>query len=221
MHRESLALAIPPGNGDQGRDLHRLAAAPPDQARQRVGLEKLHMFLPVADDPGRRAREPEQIEIRRRKNQNAAGTQKSQEVGDELPGLEEVTLHGGVNPPWIFSLAAFLGNLGLTTTHARRERMTKMLVPLLGLFAATGPDKSVFRIDVYGSDKGRPVHRHYTGVGHIAFITSIPAVTAAVWLLKGIWDDLPGGVYSADRICEPDPFLDELARRGVELHYHE
>lgn len=138
-----------------------------------------------------------------------------------LPGLEEVTLHGGVNPPWIFSLAYLLGKMGLTTTHARRERLTRMLVPLLGLFAATGPDRSVFRIDVYGNDKGKPVHRYYTGVGHIAFITSIPAVTAAMWLLKGVWDDLPGGVYSAERICDPDPFLDELARRGVELHYHE
>jgi hypothetical protein len=79
-------------------------------------------------------------------------------------------------------------------------------------------DKSVGRIDVYGKDGGATLYKYFTYVGHIAEITSIPAYLAAKWLYAGMFDNLPGGVYSADRLLEePDGFIQAMKDKGVEI----
>jgi saccharopine dehydrogenase-like NADP-dependent oxidoreductase len=132
-----------------------------------------------------------------------------------LKGLKEVTLHGGVHPPYIAKLATLFGNLGMTTTAKKRDRVANMLTPLLGLFATGGIDKSVFRIDSFGTDKGKPVHRVYSGVGHIADITSIPCVEGGLMVARG--ELTKRGVFSAEGILDPDVFLPRIQKRGVEL----
>ena len=150
------------------------------------------------------------------------GHAESVSIPRNLPGLTEVTLHGGVKPPYIVGLVKAMSRLRLINTHARRTALAKLFHRIEGLFASEGIDRSVFRIDVYGTDKGRECHHYYTGVGHIAVITSFPCTVAALWAARGTWDDKPGGVYAAERILDdPDPFLDELSRRGIELHYFE
>ncbi|MGB4290626.1 MAG: saccharopine dehydrogenase NADP-binding domain-containing protein [Dethiobacteria bacterium] len=137
-----------------------------------------------------------------------------------LTGLTEVTLHGGVKPPYIVALVKLLSALRLTATHKRRASLARFFHRIADRFASAGIDKSVGRVDVYGFDEdGREQHRAYTYVGHIAEITSIPCLTAALRLGRGRWDHLPGGVYAPERIVEePDDFLQELIDRGVEIH---
>jgi saccharopine dehydrogenase-like NADP-dependent oxidoreductase len=147
------------------------------------------------------------------------GHAESVSVPRTLKGLKEVTLHGGTHPPYIARLATLFGNLGLTNSPEKRERMAKLLVPLEGLFATGGIDKSVFRIDAYGKKNGKPAHHYYTGVGHIADITSIPCVEGALMIARG--ELKKPGVHSAESALEPADFLPRLEKRGIDLKYYE
>lgn len=136
-----------------------------------------------------------------------------------LPGLREVTLHGGAKPAYIISLVKLLSALGLLRTHARRAALARFFHHIEGWFSSEGLDKSVGRVEVYGEENGKPCCTCFVYVGHIAEITSFPAYVAAKWLCSGKFDDKPGGVYAAERILErPDPFLEELRALGVDFH---
>ncbi len=150
------------------------------------------------------------------------GHAESVSVPRNLPGLKHVSLHGGLHPPYIARLATFLGRLGLTNTPKKREIMSKLLLPLVnaGIFSKGGIDQSVFRIDVYGEKNGQSTHHYYSGVGHIADITSIPAVEGALMIARG--ELHKPGVHSAESaIDDVDGFLNRLQSRGVKLFYHE
>jgi saccharopine dehydrogenase-like NADP-dependent oxidoreductase len=146
------------------------------------------------------------------------GHAESVAIPRNLPGLEEVTLHGGVKPNYIVKLIKAMSALGLFSTHKRRAKLAKAFHKIEGWFQSKGYDKSVGRIDVYGKDDDGGLYRYFTYVGHIAEITSIPAYLAAKWLCAGRFDSLPGGVYSADRLLEePDDFIQALKDKGVEI----
>lgn len=140
-----------------------------------------------------------------------------------LPGLRNVSLHGGTNPSWIFPFVSFLAQFGITKTHARRTATLKFMSPFLPLFSGSNdPNKSAGRIEVLGTHQGQYVERHYTYVGPIAHITSVPAYVAAKWELLGKFAHKPGGVYSPERILDdPDAFLAEVKALGVEMEYFE
>ena len=140
-----------------------------------------------------------------------------------LRGLKYVSVHGGVSPVFDVMTVRFLANLGLTKTHRRRKILFATVKPILPLFQSSkAPDKSVGRVEVWGKHKGKEKVVFYTYVGHIAFITSAPCLQTAVWLKKGKFDKLPGGVYAPERlIADPEPFLSELRKRGVEMEYFE
>ena len=139
-----------------------------------------------------------------------------------LPGLEEATLHGGVQPAYIPMLLKAFSKSGMFKTHDRRRKAANFFYRIESIFASGGLDKSVGRVDVYGIDEGRAVYRYYTYIGHIAMLTALPAVQAAWWLKQGKFNDKPGGVYSAERVLtDPDEFLTELIHRGLEIYYHE
>jgi saccharopine dehydrogenase-like NADP-dependent oxidoreductase len=140
-----------------------------------------------------------------------------------LPGLKFASVHGGAKPVFDVKVVRFLATLGLTKTHARRQRLFNIVKPILPLFQSkSAPDKSVGYVEVWGKHKGKEKRVHYTYVGHIAFITSAPCLQAAVWLAGGKFKDLPGGVYAPERLIkDPGAFLKELQGRGVEMEYFE
>jgi len=150
------------------------------------------------------------------------GHAESVSVPRSLPGLKYVSLHGGIHPPYIARLATILGRLGLTNTPEKREFLTKILLPLVnaGIFSKGGIDQSVFRIDVYGEKEGKSAHHYYSGVGHIADITSIPAVEGTLMIARG--ELHKPGVHSAESaIDNVDDFLNRVESRGVKLFYYE
>ncbi len=150
------------------------------------------------------------------------GHAESVSIPRNLKGLSEVTLHGGVQPAYIPLLIMALDKTGLFNTHARRKKAAEFFYKIESLFGAGGLDKSVGRVDVYGLNKGTTAHRTYTYIGHIGQITSIPCTVAALWELSGKFKKAPGGVYSPERLLEdPDPFLAEIMRRGVEIFFYE
>ncbi len=140
-----------------------------------------------------------------------------------LKGLDYVSVHGGVVPPFDFQLVAFLSKFGLTATHERRVRLLKAVKPIIPLFQSKkAPDKSAGRVEVWGTHNGKEKYVYYTFVGHIAFITSCPCLQTILWWRRGAFDHLPGGVYPPERLIEdPAPFLTELVDRGMGIQYHE
>ncbi|MBN1572335.1 MAG: saccharopine dehydrogenase NADP-binding domain-containing protein [Deltaproteobacteria bacterium] len=140
-----------------------------------------------------------------------------------LEGLKYASVHGGVKPVFDVMTVRLLANLGLTKTHRRRKILFAIVKPILPLFQSDkAPNKSVGRVEVWGEHKGKEKTVYYTYVGHIAFITSAPCLQAAVWLHKGKFDKLPGGVYAPERLLkDPEPFLAELRKRGVVMEYFE
>jgi len=132
-----------------------------------------------------------------------------------LPGLREVTLHGGVKPNYIVTLLRLMRALGLMATHARRTALANFFIRFEHWFSSPGLDQSVGRVEVYGRDGDARV---YCYAGHIAEITSLPAYLATKWLLKGKFDSKPGGVYAAERLLdEPSDFLRELEELGIQI----
>lgn len=149
------------------------------------------------------------------------GHAESVSIPRNLKGLTEVTLHGGVQPSYIPILVKIIDMTGLFSTHERRKAAAEFFYKIEHIFGTGGLDKSVGRVDVYGFHKGKSVHRTYTYVGHIGIITSVPCTVATLWELSGKFKSAPGGIYSAERLLEdPDPFLKELMKRGVDIFFY-
>ena len=139
-----------------------------------------------------------------------------------LPGLQEVTLHGGVKPGYIVKLIKVMSALRMLSTHKRRVRLARFFHRIEGLFGAGGIDKSVGRIDIYGQADGKQQYKYFTYVGHIAEITSIPMYLAAKWCAAGAFDALPGGVYSGESLlAQPDVFIEAMKAMGVDIYESE
>ncbi len=137
-----------------------------------------------------------------------------------LPGLEEVTLHGGVKPAYIVQLVKLMSDLRLTSSHLRRARLARFFHPLENWFSSPGLDESVGRVDVYGKNNGQVTQKTFTYAGHIAEITSLPAYLAAKWLCLGKFNDKPGGVYAPEKLLDqPDEFLDHLRSLGLKMWF--
>jgi len=135
-----------------------------------------------------------------------------------LKGLTEATLHGGVKPGYIVSLLKVMSAMGLLKTHGRRAALAKFFHRIEGWFASQGIDRSVGRIDVFGSKDGKETYKYFTYVGHIAEITSFPLYVAGKRLFKKKFAKKPGGVYSAERLLDdPRPFIADLKKMGVEI----
>ena len=135
-----------------------------------------------------------------------------------LPGLKEVTLHGGVKPNYIVGLVKCMSALKLLSTHRRRVALARFFHHIENWFSSPGLDKSVGRVEVYGEKDGRPCHKHFTYVGHIAEITSLPAYLAAKWLCSGRLSEKPGGVYAPEKLLDsPDAFIAELKHLGIDI----
>ena len=136
-----------------------------------------------------------------------------------LPGLTEVTLHGGVKPPYIVTLLKLLAALGLTSNHKKRLAAARFFHRIESWFASSGNNKSVGRVDVSGQNSsGQNEQVSFCYVGHIADITSLPCYLAAKWLAEGKWNQKPGGIYAAERLIDnPDQFIDDLENLGVTI----
>ncbi len=135
-----------------------------------------------------------------------------------LPGLEEVTLHGGTKPHYIVTLLKWMRATGAFKTHRRRAALARFFHHIESWFPSGGLDKSVGRVDIIGDKDGHETCLSYSYVGHIADITSMPVYLAAKNLCEGAYNDLPGGVYAPERLLKvPDVFLDGLKDLGIDI----
>ena len=101
-----------------------------------------------------------------------------------LPGLRRVELKGGLAEDALGRLATTLSRTGLTRTHARRERLTAILEPLMptleSLVGGAAP-ASAWRVD--GAYAGE--HRSLWGQGRMRDLTGVPLACGALLLARG------------------------------------
>ena len=135
-----------------------------------------------------------------------------------LEGVKEVTLKGGLVENYLNGLAKLVAAMGLTSTPARKQRLGKFMKRLLPLFPSDKKRSfSGARVDLTGTLEGKRVKITYAAVDHMSRLTGIPLSIGAWLMAQGKIKRL--GVYGpeAEGAVNPDEFLEELARRDVNV----
>ncbi|HLT59007.1 MAG TPA: saccharopine dehydrogenase NADP-binding domain-containing protein [Limnochordales bacterium] len=142
-----------------------------------------------------------------------------------LPGVQEVSLKGGVVEPVLHHLAAWSGRLGLTGTHRRRERMAHWLRPFIPFFSRIGtggldPGAAGLVVRVEGRKDGQPCAIESAAADTIDGLTSVPLALGALWLARNAGQRV--GVFPPEADGGPDPeqFLQDLAERGIRVAHN-
>ncbi len=101
-----------------------------------------------------------------------------------LDGLRRVDLKGGLAERPLDRLAAGVSRVGLTRTHARRERLAAVLEPLLpAIESLLGPTRaaSAWRVDGVRDGEARSLW----GQGRMRDLTGVPLACGALLLARG------------------------------------
>jgi len=126
--------------------------------------------------------------------------------------VANVSLKGALVPDWNNALCSVFARLGLIGTPAKNLRVARIIHSIEGIFRLGGVPASGARVDVIGRKDGQPRTVSFAAAETMGKITGIPAAIGARWLLEG---KLPKGAFAPEGCLEPDPFLAELARRGI------
>lgn len=135
--------------------------------------------------------------------------------------LKEVTLKGTVLPLVTNDLAKLFSKLKMTATVERRARVAKYahaILPFLNkLPLLKAPAISGLRVDVYGTSSGQPSHFVARTNDHMDRLTAIPASVGASLLASDSSERY--GAHSPEGFFEPEVFLEELAKRQIQIVY--
>lgn len=137
-----------------------------------------------------------------------------------IPNLRHVTLRGGLMERPLIKLVLGLNAIGLTKTPSRRERLLRMLRPLIPtmqrIFAPPQPISGAYVV-VRGEKAGVPAEVRFSIVERMAPLTAIPL--AVVTLMVGSGQVSHPGVIPPEAPAGPDPelFLREIEARGLKV----
>ena len=137
-----------------------------------------------------------------------------------FPGVEEVTLKGGLAEPFINWLSIVTTRTGLTRSPRGKAALGRIFRPLLPLLQRIGPKKvpaSGLHVRVEGLLDGQPTRVTVRAVGSMADLTSVPLAVGALLLGQGAVR-LPGvHAPEAPGLFDVESFLQELKARGVTI----
>ena len=138
-----------------------------------------------------------------------------------IPGLQEVSLRGGLTEPFLNWLAAVVARLGLTNTPGKKQTLGRLLKPLLPLLEKAGkPSRPVSgaHVEVRGEKDGHRARVRLAAADRMMNLTGLPLSVAT--LMLGRREIGHPGVIAPEAEGGPDPdrFLEELAARGVVTH---
>lgn len=126
-----------------------------------------------------------------------------------------VSLKGALTPEWNNALADLFVRLRLTATPQRIETLTRVVHKVEHILGAGGVPFSGARVDVFGEKDGKPCTCSYRTVDKMRRLTGIPAAIGAWMLARG--QISAKGVYAPEGCLEPQPFFEELAKRGIKV----
>jgi len=136
-----------------------------------------------------------------------------------FPGVETVTLKGGLTEDYLNTLAILLNRLRLSSTHRMRSAIGSLLKPVLPLLARIGGHAhpcSAVRVDVRGTKNGTQEDLTYGAAEHMDILTGVPLAIGALMLGRG--EVTERGVLAPEACLQPDRFLDELAKRSIAIY---
>lgn len=126
-----------------------------------------------------------------------------------------VSLKGALVPDWNNKILEVFSALGLINTPTRMERMARLIHSIEGIFRVGGVACSGARVTVKGRKDGQPKTISYAVADRMGRLTGIPASIGAQWLAQGL---IPHkGAFAPEGCIEPEPFLEELAKRGIKV----
>ncbi|BAS28250.1 saccharopine dehydrogenase [Limnochorda pilosa] len=137
-----------------------------------------------------------------------------------LPGVEEVSLRGGLSEAFLNWLATALARGGLTRSARGKALLGSTVKPLLPLLERIGPAGASFsglHVVVEGVLREKPTRVTVRAIGHMADLTGVPLAVAA--LLLGSGEARLPGVHApeAPGLFDADAVLRNLAGRGLSL----
>jgi lysine 6-dehydrogenase len=137
-----------------------------------------------------------------------------------LPGLEAVTLRGGLSEPFLTALARAVTWVGLADTPRKRSVLGRVIERALPVLERIGPPSvacSGLRVDVIGERGGRPAKVSFQAADRMENLTGIPLAIGAVLLGRGAIVAMGVMAPEAPGAVPPDLLLEELARHGVHV----
>lgn len=140
-------------------------------------------------------------------------------IPKNIPGLEEVTLKGGIWPAWLARAGISLERVGLLRGERSQKFWANFFYRVLPKLPSGKCTVSGFRIDVWGRKDGREAHRWYAGVDRMKRITSIPTAVGALMLARGEIEKR--GVFAPEALIDPDTMLSRLEPFGIKVEEHE
>jgi lysine 6-dehydrogenase len=136
-----------------------------------------------------------------------------------IPGLETLTLKGGVWPAWQGRALILMERVGLFRSERSQKFWADLMCRVLPKLPSGKFTVSGFRVDVHGEKDGRPAHYWYTEVGPMVPATGIPAALGALMLAEGKISQR--GVFPPEAVIDPDPFFASLEPYGLKAESHE
>lgn len=137
-----------------------------------------------------------------------------------FPGVEEVTLKGGLAEPFLNWLSVVTARTGLTRSHRGKALLGTVFRPLLPLLQRVGPRRapaSGLHVVVEGLLDGKPARVTVRAVGPMDALTSVPLAVGALLLGRGTVY-LPGvHAPEAPGLFDVEAFLAELVTRGLTI----
>ena len=104
---------------------------------------------------------------------------------------KNISLRGGICPPWNSKLLRIIRSLGFTGSRERINFAAGFIHGINRIISIGGVKKSGLRIDVIGKENGQERHLVFNMVDRFRPLTAIPCAVGALMLLEGKIKQLP------------------------------
>jgi lysine 6-dehydrogenase len=128
-----------------------------------------------------------------------------------LRGLREVEVKGGLVPSWQNGLGRLFVKLRLTTTPARRRRLSKFLHSIEGIFRSGGVECSAVRVEAHGPSGSLVL----AAADRMGRLTGMPAAQCAEAMATG--EVGIAGCYAPEGCLDASRFLRALGSKGLKV----
>jgi len=137
-----------------------------------------------------------------------------------MDGLRNVTLRGYLLPHEIQNLVRAFIVLEMVDNERKIDVLSDLLQPLLPVLSNLGekaaPPLSGIKVEVTGTLGTETKTVSLCSVDSMERLTGIPPALAALNVLGGEWELLPG-VHAPESYIEPEAFIRQLAEREIEV----
>ncbi len=129
--------------------------------------------------------------------------------------VKNVTVRGGISPPWNNRTLRIVRSLGFTNSRERIDSVARLIHRTQRLFSIGGVAHSGLRIDVIGRKDEQERHLVFNMLDRIRPLTATPCAVGALMLLEGAITRR--GVMAPEMCIEPVDFFDRLSDKGIKI----